>query len=343
LRRGTLDLLGCANSRDAIAEAISTWDALTLEDAMARRGLCAARVRTWSEWREHPQGRLVTDLPLVTITGIGSAKPRRHLRAERPLSDVRTLDMTRILAGPVSAKTLASHGANVLHVTAPGQPDSFACSIDTGHGKRSCELDLSYPWDAKRLDELADSCDIVVNGYRPGALEAKGLSPQNLAKRNPGIIYVSISCYGRDGPWRERRGWERLAQAVTGLAINEGSNGRPAALPGAPNDYITGFAAAYGAMTALRRQMEEGGSWLVEASLCQSAAWLARAGLHPPRPPRQLDTTPWRQQRDSMFGRLEYLRPPVRLSATPASWDLPPVLGGYHDASWQAIHRSGCR
>ena len=334
LRQGTLDLLGCADHLSAIAETLRHWDAGELEEALAARGLCGARARTWDEWSQHEQGAVVTAAPLVEIVRIGDAPPKRSARTGRPLGGIRVLDLTRILAGPVSGKTLASHGADVLHVSTPARPNIRNCVIDTGFGKHTCELDLNQPADAGRLRDLAHSCDIFINGYRSGALESRGLGAADLAERAPGIIYVSVNCYGNDGPWRERRGWEQLAQTVTGIVLTEGDE-TPRLLPGAPNDYITGFMAAYGAMAAMQAQLTEGGSWWVGASLCQTAAWIQGAG-NLPRPPTGVPE-PLAEDcsvTDSGFGRLRYLRPSVAMSATQPYWDLPPSPLGSHGAEW---------
>lgn len=336
LKQGTLDLLGCTDDLSAIAATLRHWDAADLEEALAARGLCGARARTWGEWSAHEQGAVVTAAPLVEIIRIGDAPSKPAVPGNRPLNGVRVLDLTRILAGPVGGKVLASHGADVLHVSTPGRPNIRNCVIDTGFGKRTCELDLTEAAAASQLRQLADTCDIFIDGYRSGALADRGFGPAELAERNPGIVYVSVNCYGHAGPWRQRRGWEQLAQTVTGIVLTEGDE-TPQLLPGAPNDYITGFVAGYGAMAALHAQLTMGGSWWVRASLCQTAAWIERAG-HIPRTttaiaePVAADC----DVADTGFGRLRYLRPAVSMSATPPRWDLPPAPLGSHRAEWQA-------
>jgi crotonobetainyl-CoA:carnitine CoA-transferase CaiB-like acyl-CoA transferase len=334
LKRGTLELLGCDDDLSEIARTLRHWDAAELEDALAARGLCGARARTWDEWSEHEHGAVVTAAPLVEIIKIGEAPPKRTARAARPLGGIRVMDLTRILAGPVCGKTLASHGADVLHVSTPALPNILNCVIDTGHGKRTCELDLREEAGAGRLHELADTCDIFVNGYRSGGLESRGFGPSDLAERAPGIIYVSVNCYGHGGPWGQRRGWEQLAQTVTGIVLAEG-DAAPRLLPGAPNDYITGFLAAYGAMAALRAQLTVGGSWWVRASLCQTAAWIQRAG-HLERPPGGIPEPADADYATAAtgFGQLRYLRPPVTMTGTQPRWALPPSPLGSHAAGW---------
>ncbi len=157
---------------------------------------------------------------------------------ERPLDGIRALDLTRILAGPTCARTLAEHGADVLMVTAQGLPQIPHALIDTNHGKRSTFLDLKNPDDNARLKQLVRGADVFSQGYRPGTIEGLGFGPEALARERPGIIYTSISCYGADGPFSHRAGWEQVAQTMTGIC-HEGAPERPQLLPAAANHYTT--------------------------------------------------------------------------------------------------------
>ena len=188
------------------------------------------------------------------------------------------LDLTRVLAGPTTGRTLASHGADVLLVNAPQLPNVLPFVVDTSHGKRSTLLDLGVAEDAARLRALARDADVFVNGYRSGALERHGFGPEDLAALRPGIVYVSVNCYGNQGPWAARPGWEQLAQTVTGIAVGDDPMARPALIPAAACDYTTGYLTALGVMGALHRRATEGGSWHVQTSLVQTAMWLNRLG-----------------------------------------------------------------
>jgi len=121
-REGTLALLGCADDADAIPSTVATWDAQALEDALAERGCCGVRLRSADEWWQHPQGIALHKVPQIEIFKIGDASsvplrgPRAGESGARPLSGVRVLDLTRVLAGPTRARTMAEHGADVLHV-----------------------------------------------------------------------------------------------------------------------------------------------------------------------------------------------------------------------------------
>ena len=334
LAQGALELLGASATRASIADAVARWPGIELEEEMARRRLCAAVVRTADEWREHPQGRAVAALPAVTITRIGDAAPRPRAAGTRPLDGVRVADLTRVIAGPSCGRALAAHGADVVCIASPRLPSIEPFVVDTGHGKRSAFVDLDDAHDRARLDAFLDGADVVTQSYRHGALARRGLGPTDLAARRPGIVCVSIGCYGHVGPWASRGGWEQLAQSASGIAHAEAKDGVPAVIPAAATDYTTGCLAAVGALAALDRQMTEGGSWLVEASLCQTARWIQQAGvdLDPAaacgigRPPMATVETAW--------GALTHLLPVERLEHTPARWERPPEPLGSSPLAW---------
>ena len=206
LRDGTLELLECGDTVEEIGAKIAQHDSFELEEALAERGLCGAVIRTKEEWMAHPQGKATGNMPVVEVIKIAEGEPQPLPPASRPLAGVRVLDLTRVLAGPVSGRTMAAHGADVLHVRSPKLP-SFDYSVaDTNHGKLSTFLDLTRDEDAARLRDLAREADIFIQGYRGRALDALGFGPDALAGLRPGIIYVSINCYGHTGPWAERPG-----------------------------------------------------------------------------------------------------------------------------------------
>ena len=122
----------------------------------------------------------------------------------------------------VKPATLAEHGAEVLMVTAKHLPQTPEHVRDTSHGKRSCFLDLSAPDEAAKLKDLVRGADVFSQGYRPGVLAARGFGPEDLARTRPGIVTLTISCYGSGGPFADRAGWEQVAQTVTGIAHANG-------------------------------------------------------------------------------------------------------------------------
>ena len=336
LAYGTMRVLGCPRDRDSVAAAVARWDGQALEDALAEAGMCGAMVRTAAEWAAHPQGRAVGDLPRVEITKIGESEPEPLPTGDRPLSGLRVLDLTRILAGPSHARTLAEHGADVLHVASPWLPNPDVFVMDTNHGKLSTYLDLDDPADAGRLSELTAEADVFAQGYRAGALARRGFGPEQLAELRPGLIYVSLSCYGHVGPWEARPGWEQLAQTVTGIAALQGGSDRPERMPVAACDYTTGYLAALGTMVALGRRAREGGSYHVRASLCQSGMWFVRLGAtcDPERASGPGDPAELCVETETPFGRLTHLAPAVELSETPPYWARPTVHLGTHLPVW---------
>ncbi len=322
-----------------IDAAVAARDAFELEAAFIRRRICGGVVRSRAEWAAHPQGRAIADLPAVTLTRIGDAPPQPLPEANRPAGGVRVLDLTRVLAGPTCGKTLAEHGADVLHISAPHLEGGGPFELETGIGKRQAVLDLRVPEQAARLRALIAEADVFSQGYRLGTLARRGFSPQQVAALRPGIVYVSENCYGHVGPWAERPGWEQLGQAATGMSYREGlaaQDGVPRLAPAAVNDYTTGFLAAYGVMRALALRATEGGSWHVQVSLCQTCMWYQRLGddLDPARAdPGEL--APFLGRMDTAdFGRIEYLTPALTMSDTPPHWTLPPARQGAHHPVW---------
>ena len=338
LAAGTLSVLGCDASAESIRASVSRWDGQALEDALAEAGMCGAMARTREEWLAHPQGEALQSVPPVSIKRIADSPIEPIPARARPLEGVRVLDLTRVLAGPTCARTLASHGANVLKINSPNLPSVPPFVIDTGHGKRSAFLDLNDKKDHKQLKSLILSADIFSQGYRKGALAKRGLGPEQLAEQRPGIIYVSINAYGHVGPWAARPGWEQLAQTASGVAVDEGSFESPRLIAAAATDYTTGYLGALGAMAALYRRSIEGGSYHVEVSLAQTANWLYEFGLFegdlalPNFDPAI--AAPYMVSSDTGFGRLHHLGPIIRMSETEPRWEQVSVPLGHHPAKW---------
>lgn len=334
LRDGMLDLLDCANSPRAIAKAISGWKATELEDEIAARNLAGAMVRTIAEWRAHPQGRALSQTPLIEIERTGEAPPRQLRFDARPLGGLRVLDFSHVIAGPVLARTLASHGAQVLRIGSPRWADPMEFILDTGWGKRSAYLDLDQPDNVCRLRRLLDRADVFIESWRPSSLSRFGLAPDTLATRYPGLVSVSVSAFGRAGPWSGRKGFEQLAQAVSGISQAEGGSDRPRYVQtGLLVDYLAGYFGAIGAIAALVRQRSIGGTYHVHVSLTRLAMWVQDLGLVKPRIGQVLPKIEL-TERETPFGRLKHLPPRARLSKTPARWDLPPCPAGAFQPEW---------
>ena len=338
LAEGTLLVLDVAQAGyAAIARAISTWDAQELEDALAAAGMCGAYARTAAEWDDHPQHLATAAAGPLEIVRIGDAPPEPLVKGARPLSGVRVLDLTRILAGPTCGRTLAEHGAEVLLISAPQLASVKTFVLDTSHGKRSACLDLDRPDDLAALRALVSGADVFSQSFRAGRLASRGLTPAALATLRPGIVYVSINCYGHDGPWVQRPGWDQLAAAVTGLcSIQGGPAGPPGLMNCAACDYVTGYLAALGVLSALARRALEGGSWEVRVSLAQTGRWLRDFAA-----PRDVSASEdlsvpdgYFVESDTPLGRLRHLAPAVRMSETPTCWTRPAPPIGHHLPAW---------
>ncbi len=333
LQRRVLDVLGCEPVPESVSKAVAQWDALDLEAAIDEARACGAMVRSNAEWLASEHGKVLQAKPIVEIIKIGDSDPEPFPEGDRPLSGIRVLDLTRILAGPVCGRTLAENGAEVLMVTAEHLPQTKANAIDTSHGKRSCYLDLTTSEDATTLMKLVGDADVFSQGYRPGMLAKLGFAPEQLAEIRPGIVACSISCFGADGPFSHRGGWEQVAQTVTGIC-QEGSPEGPKLLPAAANDYTTGYLGAYGIMLALARRAREGGSYHVRVSLCQSGMFIYRQGMTAPVAEPDLDLSEaeldaLRIQSETGHGTLRHLAPVLHLSETKPHWVRPtPILGG---------------
>jgi crotonobetainyl-CoA:carnitine CoA-transferase CaiB-like acyl-CoA transferase len=268
-RDGVLQLLDCDYSREAVAASLRAWKAQAFEDACAEVGAVVSMMRSPEEWQEHPQCQALDQLPLITIEKIGEAPPRPLPPSDRPLGGLRVLDLTRIIAGPVSGRTLAAHGADVLRVTAPHLPSNRALVIDAGRGKLSTHIDLRAEPGRETLRNLLREADVFTQGYRPGAIAQWGFAPEDAAEIRPGIVYVSLSAFGHQGPWSAKRGFDSIVQTASGINYAEGQAAGvegPKPLPCQALDHGSGYLMAFGAMAALMRRADVGGSWHVRVA-----------------------------------------------------------------------------
>ncbi|CAE6524306.1 unnamed protein product [Rhizoctonia solani] len=252
-------------SRDQVAKAFESWSSQEFEDVATEAGGCVSKIRTFDEWDAHPHAIYSAGRPPLSLTKTGEA-PIWNLptkAGDMPLSGVRVLDLTRVIAGPVCGRTLAAHGADVIWVTSPNLPDLPALDIDTSRGKRTIQLDLNNKSDLAAFKNLLKDADVLLQSYRPGALARRGFGPEALAREYPGIITANLSAYGTDGPWGGRRGFDSLVQAATGFNITEASvfnglcNQSPIrALPVQVLDHAAGHLLALGINAALAHRIK---------------------------------------------------------------------------------------
>ena len=345
-RAAALSVLGVAEDREAVRQAVAQWDALELEEAIIAAKGAGGMVRTMEEWAQHPQAAAIASLPLMEIVKIGDSPPEKLSDGDRPLSGIRVLDLTRVLAGPTCARTLAEHGADVMKITGAHLPNIGYQEYDTGHGKISAQLDLREQNDLDTLRGLVRETDVFSQGYRPGTLGMRGLSPEELAQIRPGIVYVSLSAFSHVGPWASRRGFDTVVQTVSGITSRQGqmfpgNEPGPQFYPVSAIDYLTGYLMAFGALVSLARRAREGGSWLVRISLAQTGRWLVGRGQVPDT---ELNDIPveftaaevkrWSMVSNTPMGNLHHLGPVVHLSETPPRWARPSVPLGHDEPVW---------
>jgi crotonobetainyl-CoA:carnitine CoA-transferase CaiB-like acyl-CoA transferase len=357
----------CGANHRSIARAIAKWDAEELEETANAQGHTLCVARTAEEWARHPQGQYLAREPVIAIRKIGESKPEPFGPGARPLSGIRVLSATHAVAGPVVGRTLAEQGAQVLQINRHDEFEHPWVYDDANVGFRSALLDLDRPEGRTRAHLLTKQADVFVENYRGRKLAKFGLSPEQLAELRPGIIVVSVRCYGWGGPWADRGGFDMLGTAASGLAMLEGVDGVPSMPPTALiNDYVTGYMGAAGAAAALIRRAKEGGSYHVTVSLTRNAMWYPTLGLvpaeertfglnafrflHEVNPGHGVDPNllssyfaslqarllePDMIVRQTPLGRVRRLAPAVTYSATPASWDDPILVPmGASSAEW---------
>ncbi|MFD5637287.1 CoA transferase [Streptomyces sp. NPDC127077] len=384
-RARLLHALGAADDAgpEDVAALLAGRSAREIEETVYAAGGLAVALRTSKEWAAHAQGLALAERPLIEWGGsagrgapvdssasTGEDRPgaRRGRGQLGPLSGdgvllpaagVRVLDLTRVIAGPVATRTLALLGADVLRVDTPQLPEDPDAHADTGFGKRSTLLDLAA--DRRAFDELLASADVVVTGYRPGALDRFGLSPEALAERCPGLVVAQVSAWGAYGPWGGRRGFDSLVQVATGIAVAEGSPERPGALPAQALDHGTGYLLAAAVLRALTEREERGHGAVVRLALARTAMWLTD-GIGREEEPGTVpgsstsDAVPgssasgvvpdpsagdpydrpdaWLSERVAPVGLLAHALPPVTFAGGPADWSRPPGRWGTDPARW---------
>jgi len=341
-RMAAAELLRCPYSRAGVQAVFDRMSAVEVEDCFTQNMLPIGRMRSEAEWNAHPQSAALDAQPVLAIEKIGDADPRPLPPAgARPLSGIRVLDLTKVIAGPVCGRTLAEHGADVLQITAAHLAHAMPLIIDANRGKRSAYLDLRKQAELERLKALAADADIFVQGYRPGTLAGRGLGPEEIAAIRPGLVYVSLSAFSHEGPWSHRRGFDSIVQTCSGIGhaggTAKGIDGMHH-LPCQALDHASGYLMAFGAVMARLRQAEEGGSWLVRVSLARAGRWLQSLGkqdaMDVPNPTLAELNDLVEDYGETPFGRMTAIRPAAQLSATPGYWATKTCRPGTHMPDW---------
>lgn len=337
-RVALLAAIGASDDPASVAAAMAERTASDIEDVVFAAGGIAAAVRTTTEWQDHPQGQAVGREPLISHQVVGPAAARAHPARGLPAAGLRVLDLTRVIAGPVATRLLGALGAEVLRVDPPGRPDMARGSLaDSLLGKRSAVVDASTVEGIAVLRDLLDEADVLVCGYRPGALARFGLDPDALAESHPGLVITLLDAWGHSGPWAGRRGFDSVVQGPTGISVGESPDGiEPSALPCQLLDHGTGYLAAAAVLDGVRRQMTEGGTHVRRVSLARTAAWItstAGTGDVASSPNAahhggdDADIAPWLTEVRQAARTVTAVRPPGALAGQPLQW--PPVVSGY--------------
>jgi len=336
-RDALLDTLGVGDDAASVAAAIGRRPAIEVEEAVFAAGGVAAAVRSAVQWRATPSGAAVHREPLISHCLLGDVAPRQRPADELPAAGVRVLDLTRVIAGPVCTRYLGALGADVLRVDPPNHLDLKPGEVaDTLLAKRSAMLDARIESGRAMLHELLREADVVVLGYRPGALDALGLGEERLADRHPGLVIVSLDAWGHTGPWRTRRGFDSVVQAATGIAVAEaGERAEPGALPCQLLDHGTGYLACAAVLDGLRRQLTAGGTHVRHVSLARTAAWIMERDPDPTTCAADAGNTDqrWLQHLDARVPTTA-IRPPGTVRGRPLGWTLPVSRYGLDDARW---------
>ena len=323
-RAAALNVLGCADRRDAVADAVRQYRSETLETSVVDAGGCAAALRSAADWAQHPQGRAVGAEPIAHREVLGAGGPVTWGGdPRRPLAGVRVLDLTRVLAGPVATRFLAAFGADVLRIDPPWWNEP-SIEPEVTIGKRCGRLDLAGAEERGVLRGLLAQADVVVHGYRPGALAGLGLSSDECDALRPGLVDVALDAYGWTGPWAERRGFDSLVQMSTGIArAGQERLGaeRPVPLPVQALDHATGYLLAMLALEGLLQRAETGNGLRARTSLARLAALLQSgpAGSFTPEPLTPAVREPVAEQ--TPWGPATRLAPPVDITGLAMGWD----------------------
>lgn len=360
LRRSLVETLGVAEDPAAVAAAIRRRPGEELEQELTGAGAAVALGRSLPGWRAHPQGAAVAAEPLAAVQPTGSGADTWRPTPGRPLAGIRVLDLTRVIAGPMATRFLAACGAEVLRLEAPGSDESIiamGAGSDIVLGKRWAYLDIRTREGRARLLELLADTDILVHGYRPGAIDTM-VPPELRAATRPGLVEVAFNAYGWTGPWRNRRGFDSLVQYSTGLADEttrwaledpdrrvpivalgrEVSADRPRHLPVEAVDFSTGYQVAAAAITALARRVETGAGSVTRLSLARTATLLSDAGRAPEAPVLRLPLAGPLEQRTyaTPHGPVRRLRFPLVVEGNDLFWERPYEAVGSSNPVWSS-------
>ena len=343
-----LNLLKATPNRDSITQAVKTWNAAELEHAIAESRAVGAIHRTAAEWAQHPEGRVLAARPLIDIVKVADSPPVPWPpNPTQPLSGIKALALTHVIAGSTAARTLSENGAEILHIARDQSFEHEAIWTDVNVGMRSTFLNLTRPDHKQALQALVPQADVFIEGYSGRGVERLGFGLQDVMRMRggAGVVYMTMRCFSWDGPWKDRGGFDMEALTVAGVTMVEGHGGQPelgdeypqpgmaSSSPSFPptlvlNDYIAGYLGAAGVLAALRRRAKEGGSYHVRISLTRAAMWYLTLGVLPTKEvdvskPEHRMGSPEIVKGQTCYGETLRLAPLAKLSKTPGRWPDP--------------------
>lgn len=329
---------------EGVDAALRGMPSLEAEAVIQSAGGIAAAVRTRAEWEASEMGAAAAAGPWLRLDPADGGGPLPAVAPasgdpRRPLAGLRVLDLTRVIAGPVATRLLAALGADVLRIDPPAIPELTDQFVDTAFGKRSAVADLARPGARAEVDRLVAAADVVVTGYRSGALDRFGLDAATLLSARPELAVVTLNSWGSAGPWNRLRGFDSIVQAAAGIAhlyrTADGDGGwRPGALPVQALDHATGYGVAAAAVTLLARRRAEGRGGTARLSLARTAEELFSLP-HTAQPPQELPAPEYRTM-PSSFGDLRYVPPPLLVDGEPLDYPGPPPPYGSSAPAWAA-------
>lgn len=346
-KQAALSVLACKDDSGVVAKTVKNWLADALADAVIEAGGCSTVMRTPEQWLAHPQGIAVAAEPLIhwdlhTLTNrdknTATKQISKAVKLKRPLQGIKVLDLTRILAGPIATRFLAAYGADVLRIDPPGW-DEPSTSPEVTIGKRCAGLDLRVEKDRNTFETLLKQADLLVHGYRPGALAGLGYDATALQKINPRLVDVSLCAYGWTGPWAMRRGFDSVVQMSCGMSdygMVQSGAGQPVSLPVQALDHATGYLIAAAAIHALNRRDTTGEIYTARLSLARTASLLMSQVSHPESSKFSSETN---QDIDSLIEKTEWgearrIRFPLEVAGMPAQWNYPAGSLQVSEATW---------
>ncbi|CAI7584778.1 unnamed protein product [Penicillium glandicola] len=299
----TLNMIGLEGQRPdltdyeeiikVIENKVQQYTITELEEMSKERRQAGVTAYKHEDFIKTPHGKLNVEEPAWKVSKLPgdlppTPFPARRNGSKKILEGVKVLEMCRIIAGPTVTRILAEYGADVLKITSPNLSDVPFFQVDGNMGKLAADLDLKSEAGRTQFEKLLDDVDVIVDGYRPGALDKLGYGAEAMAalakKRGKGIVYVNENCFGYEGEWAGRAGWQQIADCVTGIAWAQGQFmglSTPVVPPFPISDYGTGCMGAIAALTGLYHRAKTGGSYHGKASLMHYDLLLFAMGQYP--------------------------------------------------------------